>query len=117
MLKAPENVEYKITVVQLKPWRVEVTLTEYRLAKRKMVATGRAWSEPFDPVKGDEDELEGRFDRQITHLDNSDIPQTPTEVLRDHLEDCFCLECVQIPPRFFQLIKKWRLRKAGKLNA
>lgn len=110
MLYPPENIEYTVSVVQSKPWRMFVTLTEHRLERRKKIATGRSWSEPFDPVRGDPAELEGRFRLRIAS--EPMLGEEPTEVLQHDLADCFCIECRPIPPRFFQLIKKWRLRRS-----
>lgn len=116
MLNALKNMEYEMSVDILKPWRYAVTLTEIELIKREKVPTGRSWTEPFDPVKGDPEELEMRFQKQI-EVGPPEIVPSQEDSIRDHLSECFCLECLELPPRFFQLIKKWRRRKVARSNA
>ncbi len=107
MIEAPENVEFQLTVEQTKPWRQSVTLTEFEIVKRRKVSTGRSWSEPYDPINGDPEELEERFRRQIFAPTEEEIPESISGT-QQTLEICFCLQCIDIPIRRFRLIKRFK---------
>ncbi len=110
-LGASEGKDYEMSVVMQKPWRALVTLSEFEQRKRKWVATERKWVEPFDPVRGEPEELGTRFLRQIAA--GTSAGDDPGDVIRDKLIGKFGLEPFQTPLRFWQIIKKL---KKGKNN-
>jgi len=68
--------DYRITQKKLTGYRDMVTVEEIDITG---FATGRSWSEPWDPIKGVIDELQSRFQNRINETPMIDEP-LPTRI-------------------------------------